>query len=566
MTGIGLLVATAAVGTALSASAATTTSWASWDPLEGGPGAYTGAVTIADQPPLRATLDSNSRGGVGVFSGGSTWLSADTPVGQKYGSSRDQPYLNLRPQADGPTTPSVTTYTFDTPAPGAGWAFVLGDIDADQVQISAEGPDGQALTSDELGYRDSFNYCDPALSGKPSCTGDPADVPAWDPTTATLTGNADANDTAGAAAWFEPNAPISSLTFTFTQRSGFPVYQTWFAALSRDIAGTVSDADSGEPVADVTIRLLGPDGAVIGETTTGQDGTYLFPENLASDGYTVEIVPPPGRVADVPRRAVDLSESDGVADFTLGDPASVTVPVSGTVTDEDGNPVPGAVVTLDDGTTATTGDDGAYVFPEVGPGEHRVTITPPDGYTPIRVPEPFTVPEQDARPIQDVDFVLQSPSSISGSVVIDGDGVAEVVVDVEGPVDPDPVVTDSDGRFEVPGLVPGDYLVTIDPPAGYVVDGEPTREVTIIDGDVTGISFDVVPAPGPTPTPTPSPTPSPTPGPTTSPSPTVSPTPAPAPGGALPATGADPAAPLAIGGLLLLLGTVALVAVRRRRA
>lgn len=224
---IGTIALLAVVAGALPAAAATTTSWAGWDDLTGSGGAYTTSVQIAAAPQITADVTSDSRAGqVGVISGASTWLSEATPVGAKYGTSRDQEYLNLRPRADTATGASTTTYSFENPTPSSGWTFVLGDIDADAVRIQAIGANGQALTAAQLGFRGGFNYCAPGLAGKPSCTGDAADVPTWDPATLTLTGNAGAVDTSGAAAWFEPAAPISSLTFFFTRRSGFPIYQT----------------------------------------------------------------------------------------------------------------------------------------------------------------------------------------------------------------------------------------------------------------------------------------------------------------------------------------------------
>ncbi|UYO97668.1 hypothetical protein OED01_02800 [Microbacterium sp. M28] len=112
-----MLIATAASG-ALSASAAATVTWASWAPLGGGANAYTTAISFVDRPALSATVASDSRAGsVGVMTGASVWLSEGTPVGAKYGSSRNNPYLNLRPKADTATSPSTTTYSFDRPTP-----------------------------------------------------------------------------------------------------------------------------------------------------------------------------------------------------------------------------------------------------------------------------------------------------------------------------------------------------------------------------------------------------------------------------------------------------------------
>ena len=469
------------------ASAATGTPWADWGDLVGAPGAYSGSLQIGS-PQLTATYTTDSRGGsVGVVSGASTWLAASTDVGAKYGSSRDQEYLNLRPRADNATSPSVTTYTFDRPTPSSNWTFVLGDIDADQVRIAALDPQGRALTAAQLGYRGGFNYCAPGLAGKPSCTGDAADVPIWDAPTATLTGNAAATDTSGAAAWFEPAAPISTLTFTFTRRAGFPVYQTWFAALTRTISGTVTDTTAGAPSAGTVLRLVGADGSVLGEATTAPDGTYAFADVLAIDGYRVEITPPAGKTSDDPARLVDATEVDGTADFTIRD--IVPVPVSGTARDQHGNPVARATVTLDGGRSVVTAADGTYLFDDVPVGTHAVRITVPDGYAVISSPSPFTVPDGDETPIIGKDFVLQALPMLSGTVTAAGHGVGGVVVTAEGPDGAVQTVTAADGTYSFPRLRSGDYTVTVRAPQGYGVAGPASRSETIGALDVADVDF-----------------------------------------------------------------------------
>lgn len=472
------------------ASAATTTSWGEWADLAGSPGAYTSEVVIADTPLLSATVTSDSRGGqVGVISGASTWLSEGTPIGQKYGSSRDREYLNLRPKADNSTSPSTTTYSFNRPAPASGWAFALGDIDADQVQVRAIGPDGVPLTAAQLGFRGGFNYCAPGVVGKPSCTGDAADVPVWDAATATLTGNTGAVDTSGSAAWFEPTASISSLTFVFTRRSGFPVYQTWFASLARDVSGTVTDEATGS-APGVAVRLVDATGAVVAETTTLGDGSYAFTGVLATDGYTVEIVPPPGKTSDATRQPVDLTDEDGVADFSIRD--IIPVPVSGVVRDDEGNPLGGVTVLLDDGTRSTvTASDGTYLFDDVAVGQHTLSVQTPDGYAVASSPAPVVVPPDSEEPITDQDFVLTALPELSGAVTVAGAGVAGVTVTAVGPEGPVSTVTGADGSYRFAGLAAGDYTVTIQPPDGYTPVGPVSREETVAGADVPDVDFEL---------------------------------------------------------------------------
>lgn len=486
--GLAALVFAVAVGVA-PASAATTAAWAAWTPLTGTGGAYSSTVSLAGQPELTAAVSSDSRAGqVGVISGASTWLAEGTPVGAKYGSSRDLPYLNLRPKADTASAPSTTTYSFATPTPASGWTFVLGDIDADQVRISAVGADGEALTAADLGFQGGFNYCAPGVVGKPSCTGAASDVPGWDPATLTLTGNAAAADTSGSAAWFEPSAPISSLSFSFTRRAGFPVYQTWFASLARDITGTVTDLVDG-PVDGVELSLLDANGDVVGTATTAGGGLYAFPGYFATDGYTVVLTPPAGKISDdATAKPADLGAADAVADFTIRD--IVPVAVSGRVTDDGGAPIAGVTVEID-GQTTTTDANGAYLFDSVPVGTHTATITTPDGYTLVTSPAPVEVPQGSETPITGVDFVVAANPALEGAVTAAGIGVPGVTVTATGDGGTVSAVTGADGSYRFPSLPPGDYTVAVEVPGGTFPVGPTSRDETVADDDVTGVDFEL---------------------------------------------------------------------------
>lgn len=467
------------------ASAATTGLWAGW--TANSPTSYT--VQVANTPAMTAAVTTDSRAGqIGVISGASTWLSQGTPVGAKYGSSLNRPYLNLRPKADNPASPSTTTYSFANPTPTSGWTFVLGDIDADKVQVRAVGPNGTALTAAQLGFNGGFNYCAPGLAGKPSCTGSATDVPTWDATTQTLTGNAAAADTNGAAGWFEPNAPISSLTFIYTQRSGLPVYQTWFASLARDVTGTVTTTDASSP-AGATLTLTDANGRVVGTTTSAADGTYSFPGIQASAGYTVSITPPGGWIADAPRsRPVDLSATDAVADFSMH--VIVPVAVGGTVRDTAGNAVPGATVQLAPGVTTVTGPDGTYLFDHAEVGPYTVQVTDvPAGYTVVTPGQPITVPSGSETPILGVDFQVRENPSLSGTVTDAAGPVAGVVITATGPSGTVSTVTGADGTYTLPRLDAGGYSVTVTAPDGYLISGPAERDTTVDTDDVTGVDF-----------------------------------------------------------------------------
>lgn len=480
------------------ASAATTTAWATWDPLSGTGGNYTSAVTLAGQPSLTATIASDSLGGggIGVISGMSTWLSEGTPIGAKYGSSRDQPYLNLRPQANNATSPSTTTYTFDTPAPSSGWAFALGDIDADSLRISGTTATGAALTAADLGFQDAFNYCDPGVGIGMSCAGYVGDVPTWDPTTLTLMGNPTAADTAGAAAWFEPTVSISTLTFEYSQRSGFPIYQTWFASMARDITGTVSDVDDG-PLDGVPVSLTDANGIIVATTTTTGGGLYSFPGYFATDGYQVTATPPPGKVEVVGTGTADLRTADAVVDLTVRDIASL----SGTVTAADSG-LEGVTVTATGpgGTlTTTTASDGTYSFPLIGDGTYEVAITVPSGT--IAVTPPTRNETVTGTDLTGIDFELARLGSVAGTIIdIDGDPVGGVTVTVNGPAGATTTTSAPDGTYSIGDLRPGTYDISVIAPDGFTVDGPSVLTATvtasgdvIVDQDFALVADPVVP-------------------------------------------------------------------------
>lgn len=472
------------------ATAATTTAWATWQPLTGAAGAYTTTVQVAAQPAITATMTSDSRAGqVGVISGVTNWLAQGTPVGAKYGSSINQSYMNLRPKADNATSPSTTTYSFANPTPASGWTFVLGDIDADSVRIQAVGANGQALTAAQLGFQGGFNYCAPGVTGKPSCTGDATDIPTWDTTTQTLTGNAAALDTSGAAAWFEPNVPITSLTFLFTRRAGFPVYQTWFASIARDVTGTVTDQADG-PLGGATVTLTDANGTVVGTTTTAPDGSYSFPGFVATDGYTARVSPPAGKIAvNSTTQPVNLTSTDAVADFVVRD--IVPVAVSGRVVDSGGNPVAGVTVTIDGTLTTTTDANGDYIFDTVAVGDHSVSVTPPTGFTTNSDNRDIAVPAGSEAPISVTDFVLAENPDLAGTVRANGSGIAGVTVTASNGTDTISAVTDSTGAYRFARLPAGTYTVTMTTPGGYTAVGPTTRSETLTTTDIANADFEL---------------------------------------------------------------------------
>ena len=127
------------------------------------------------------------------------------------------------------------------------------------------------------------------------------------------------------------------------------------------------------------------DGTLVGNFTTGADGTVTVP-NLENGYYVIrETRAPDGYVIESATRTV-LVSAGKVTDvtFTHRDKPYIVVQcyIKGTTT-----PIPGSVVSLvnDSGTVirqGTIGEDGLYTFEDLEPGTYVVRYTSaPDGYT-----------------------------------------------------------------------------------------------------------------------------------------------------------------------------------------
>lgn len=265
-------------------------------------------------------------------SGASAFLGPGTSFGQEFGTTRSQPYLTLRPRSGSPAPtppsvgtppPSTTTIDFGATAPAAGWGFALGDIDADWVFVRAYDANGVQLPVSALGERAVGNYCD--STPRPSaCTGTvaPYDVPNWvtTPTTVaygassitwapgTVYGNV--ADTAGAYAWFTPDAAVRRIVLSYGALSGSPVFQLWVSqpAPVTTISGTVSLGDRpGAAVPPGTaVQLDDADGTPVTaldgdpvQVPVDAQGAYAI-ETEQRDAYRLTVIPPAGYAAPAP--------------------------------------------------------------------------------------------------------------------------------------------------------------------------------------------------------------------------------------------------------------------------
>ena len=282
---------------------------------------------------------------------------------------------------------------------------------------------------------------------------------------------------------------------------------------------TTGDGTGDTPISGVELTLLDSDGNVVATAVTDADGNYTFP-NLVPGDYTV--------VKTQPENFTAVGETEGGTDGDKPDdgvPNSIAATVdsgendagnnfvdeetkgslSGQVQEllPNGNMAPMADVnlTLTDSTgavigTVLTDSNGEYTFADLVPGEYTVTETQPADYSDIAENEggadndkpddgvPNSIQAIVSAGEQDTAndfFEEKTKGSLSGKVTEDttGDGTGDTpisgveltLLDSDGNVVAT-AVTDADGNYTFPNLVPGDYTVVKTQPENFTAVGE----------------------------------------------------------------------------------------------
>jgi uncharacterized membrane protein YgaE (UPF0421/DUF939 family) len=173
------------------------------------------------------------------------------------------------------------------------------------------------------------------------------------------------------------------------------------------LAGTVTAADSGQPVAEAHVTLTDTRGMVAGTRLTGPDGGYAFAA-LEDGAYTLTASADRYRPA---ARTVVISggEDDADGDIELAGDARLSGVVA---TEDDARPVPDARITLLDAAgavvaTADTDKAGRYVIGGLPGGEYTVIAS---GYPPVHSTLRITGQERTVR--HDIEF--RHPQAGSG--------------------------------------------------------------------------------------------------------------------------------------------------------
>ncbi len=309
------------------------------------------------------------------------------------------------------------------------------------------------------------------------------------------------------------------------------------------LADTNGDGNGDTGIEGVTLALLDGNGNLVLDgngdpitTVTGENGNYSFP-NLPPGFYQVAETQPPGYLS--------VSDADGQNPDLIGDVALIQVVSAGTNTGNDFIEVqPGSIsgtvsadttgdgfgdtglenvilALLDGGgnpildgngdpVTTVTDENGNYSFPNLPPGAYQVVETQPSGYAsvsdvdggnPDHIGDETPINVAPGQSVTGRDFLEVQPGSISGTVLVDttGDGngdtpqlgVTIALLDENGdPVpgendEPITTVTDENGFYIFPNLLPGSYQVTQTVPSGYTaIDDVDDGDFTVIGNEI----------------------------------------------------------------------------------
>ena len=163
--------------------------------------------------------------------------------------------------------------------------------------------------------------------------------------------------------------------------------------------------DGAVAVPDALITLTDVTGEVVGSTRSRTDGGYTF-EQLSAGSYVLTAQSSDHRPL---ARMVEVSESGALAcDLALAGGGRLTGTV---VAASDGRRLREASVTLVDGegqvvATSTTGEDGGYLFENLGAGRYTVTAA---GYAPVALD--VTVEEDAVSALQVVLGTAPAPAA-----------------------------------------------------------------------------------------------------------------------------------------------------------
>ena len=276
---------------------------------------------------------------------------------------------------------------------------------------------------------------------------------------------------------------------------GLGAVPTATAAPPGQISGTVTNA-GGDAVAGITVTAYDTDTGEFGaQATTKNDGTYTLKKLGAAD-YTVEFMDNtdnPLYVTEYYDDQADFEDADAVTVATSQSVSGIDAvlarfgTISGTVTDEEGNPLGGIFVDVlevtEDGPPFTspggtvTAANGTYSFPFAPAGDSYVVgFDDLDGkYVNEYYDDQLSIFDADLVSVTPggattgIDAALARAARISGTVTdSEGTGLGGIEIQLAREVAPDEwfsfgeefgYQTEADGSYAIGGLPPGTWRV-----------------------------------------------------------------------------------------------------------
>ncbi|MEQ1870623.1 MAG: carboxypeptidase regulatory-like domain-containing protein [Vicinamibacterales bacterium] len=264
------------------------------------------------------------------------------------------------------------------------------------------------------------------------------------------------------------------------------------------ITGTVSDAFTGQPLSNVTVRVLNSSGSGLDEAQTDSIGRYITPAGLPPGNYYLRTFNDLGYVNQAYNGVacvscnvltsgtpIQLSGTTTVtgADFSL----SVGARISGRVTSAGGQPLSNVTVEvytqaggfISSGTTSTDGDYSVIGLP---PGTYFARTANSASYVRqlysgiqclnCAVTTGTPIPLATGAAVSNVNFTLTAGGSIAGRITDaqSGVGLSGVNVNVVTTANQFVVgaVTDASGNYSLTGIPTGTYYARTANGLGYI--------------------------------------------------------------------------------------------------
>lgn len=267
------------------------------------------------------------------------------------------------------------------------------------------------------------------------------------------------------------NNEITTVNFQLIQHGG-------------EIDGIVIDASTTLPISGATVRILQGTNLIL-QTSTNGAGFYSAP-NLAPGDYIVEATAS-GYQTQIQGAIVEINAIT-TANFALeSNPGNISGIVIDALTT---NPIVGALVEVFEGTIligfADTDASGNYTISSLPPGNYTVNASA-TGYQ-SKIVEASVASNSTTT----VNFALsQLAGIIAGTVtsVSTGNAIPDATINIfQGTTFVASVLTDSNGQYEISGLMPGNYFVVASAPNF----GSADSGATVIANNTTIVNFSLL--------------------------------------------------------------------------